>query len=175
MADESLAAATAAEANPKSKSKLVPIIVIGMLMAGEGIGVYFLANFLSPPPAGALGADDGDEGIGIAGEGTAELDLVECRATNSISGRRMDVFIRVAVIVKDDDLERATELRDSHKSRIEHSVNVTIRGADPKHFEEPELQTLRRRIKAELAEIFDDEQLVRQVLIPNVMAQGGGV
>lgn len=173
MADEQ--AAAPAEAKTKPKNKLVPIIVIGMLMAGEGIGVYFLANFLSPPPAGAMGADDGNGGEGISGEGTAELDLVECRATNSISGRRMDIFIRVAVLVNEDDLERATDLRDSHKSRIEHSVNVTIRGADPKHFEEPELQTLRRRIKAELAEIFDDEQLVKQVLIPNVMAQGGGV
>lgn len=173
MADDK--AAAAAGAKPKPKSKFVPLLVIGTLMLGEGVGVYFLANFLSPPPAGAMGADDGGEGVALSGEGTAELDLVECRATNSISGRRMDIFIRVAVIVKEEDLGRATALRDSHKSRIEHSVNVTFRGADPKHFDEPELQTLRRRVKAELAEIFDDEQLVKQVLIPNIMVQGGGV
>ena len=119
----------------------------------------------TPVPLGAEGADG--EGV-LTGDGLAELELVECHATNNMTGKRENYFIRVSIEVLEDDLERATELRDGRKARLEDSINVTIRSADPKILEEPRLQTLRRRIKAELADIFDDEMLVKNVLIPKI-------
>ena len=56
MADE--AAKTSSESQPKPRGKLSPLMVIGALMAVEGIGVFFLVKMFAGSPAVATAAED---------------------------------------------------------------------------------------------------------------------
>lgn len=72
MAKEKPAEGAAAPADaPKKSGKLKLILLVGGLMAVEGVGVFYVANMLSAPPASAEAAEDGDEHPPADGEHAA--------------------------------------------------------------------------------------------------------
>jgi hypothetical protein len=73
------------------------------------------------------------------------------------------------------DLERAKGLVRDRRARLEDGVNTVIRRADLNHLNEPELKTLKRHLKHLLGLIFDDDQLIKEVLIPQLHQSGSGV
>ncbi len=36
------------------RSRFMPIVIVAILMIGEGIGIFYLANLLSPDPAAVV-------------------------------------------------------------------------------------------------------------------------
>lgn len=73
MAKEKPAEGAAATADaPKKSGKLKLILLIGGLMAVEGVGVFYVANMLGAPPASAEASEDGDEHPPADGEHTAD-------------------------------------------------------------------------------------------------------
>ncbi len=160
------------------KSRLVPVIVVVMLMGVEGAVVFWLATMLAPEPVAIFGA--GMEGAGgslvAPGEDAfAEVEMADCRPSNKSSGRLITFKIRVLALVASADRERAEKLARSKRARLEDGVNTIIRSAEPKHLNEPELATIKRRLKHKFDEILDDEQLVKEVLIPEILPSGSGV
>ncbi len=164
-------------AAPAKKGRMTPLLIVGALMAAEGVGVFFVANALSPPPAATLAGMEGS-GDGSAADGAedyAEIELAECRPSNSKSGRFVTFHVRVSALVATEDLERAQKLVASKRARLEDTVNTVIRSAEPKELNEPELGTLKRRLKHGFGEVFGDDQLVKQVLIPQWLQSSRGV
>ena len=92
-----------------------------------------------------------------------------------MSGKFVTFQIRVLGLVAAEDFERAQELVESRKARLEDGVNIVIRSAEPKQLNEPDLSTLRRRLRQEFGRIFDDPDLIKQVLIPSMLQSGPGV
>ena len=175
MADEQ-APETTTEA-PKAKRRLLPIIVVAAIMLGEGAAIFILANAMKSEPAAALAG----EGAGSPGTGSGapnelvEVALAECRPSNKISGKFVTFQIRVLGLVAAEDFERAQKLVESRKARLEDGVNIVIRSAEPKQLNEPDLSTLRRRLRQEFGRVFDDPDLIKQVLIPSMLQSGPGV
>ena len=101
--------------------------------------------------------------------------LAGCRPSNKMSGKFVTFQIRVLGLVAAEDFERAQELVESRKARLEDGVNIVIRSAEPKQLNEPDLSTLRRRLKHEFGRVFDDPDLIKQVLIPSMLQSGPGV
>ncbi len=169
--------AKSAEA-PSGKSRMMPIVIVALLMGAEGVGVFFLAKALSPnlAPALAAEADGGDGETGVADQDqVAEVELVECRPSNMMAGKLVTFHIRVSALVVSADVDRAESLARSKRAQLEDGVNTVIRSAEPKHFNEPGLETIRRRLKHEFDRIFGDDQLVVKVLIPHLLQSGRGV
>ena len=172
MADEKIGAA-AGGTEPKSGRRL-SILVVAALMVGEGAGVYFLANALSPPPVSAdASAGEGDDSTAMAD--LAEIELAECRPSNRMAGRFITYHIRVLGLVQADRLTEIESLAQSRRARLEDAVNVVVRSADPKHLDEPELGTIRRRLEYEFDRIFGDEDVIREVVIPQLLQSRPGV
>ncbi len=179
MADDPATTSETAETASRSRSRLVPVLVVAALMGIEGAGVFLLTKTLSGPPADALGKTAGSPGSGEEpnpGDAEpAEVELAECRPTNPQSGRLIMLHIRVSALVAASDKEKVEAMVEAKKARIEDRVNTVIRSAAPKHLNEPGLETIRRRLHHELNEVLGDDQLIQQVLIPHLLLSGPGV
>ena len=162
---------------PNAKRRLIPMLVVGAMMLGEGVAIYILVKAVKSEPSSAVAPEGaGLSGVGQdAGQDLAEVALADCRPSNRISGRFITFQIRVLGLVAAEDLERAEELVLSKKARLEDGVNIVIRSAEPKQLHEPDLSTVRRRLKQEFGRIFDDPDLIKQVLIPSMLQSGPGV
>ncbi len=148
------------------KSKLVPVFAIALLMGIEGVGVFYLTDALSGEPEASL-AGAGAEKASPEDTEPVEIPLADCRPTNSQRGKLVTLHVRVTALVSASDLKRAKEMVEARQARIEDRVNRVIRSAEPKHLDEPGLETIRRRLKYEFDGIFGDEQLIKEVLIPH--------
>jgi len=175
---------TRENAEPKKdgskKGRLGTILVVGVLMLVEGVAIYLAVDFFTDDPAAAAaGAVAEAEAQGQAAQppkdDTAELEVAQCRSTNSKEGRVYHYSIRVSVLVPESELERLTALVEKRRSRIDERVNIVVRSAEPKQLREPGFESLKRRLRAELTEVFkDDNKLILDVFIPELIRTGGG-
>lgn len=192
-APQAESATPTADAKPKSKKK--SLIIIGLLMALEGVGVYFGTKMLGgsgPAPADAAvegeeghaapaegGHDDGHGGDGAKNAPFAsefgEVLMAECRPTNRVSGKLVTFRMRVSILVKASNLEKAKGLVESNKARIEDRINFVIRSADPVFLYEPTLGTIKRRLKSEFDRLLCDDHLIEEILIPEMLASAPGL
>lgn len=175
MANEEGGAAPEVDAG--KPRRLVPVLIVALLMGVEGVGVFFLAKAISPEPVAALAADiEGEDGAGMAGqEAMTEVELVDCRPSNMMGGKFITFDMRVSGLVATEDVERAERLIRAKRARLEDGVNTVIRSAEPKHLNEPKLTTIKRRLKIEFDEIFGDDELIKEVLIPKWLQSRRGV
>ncbi len=162
---------------PKEKRRWMPMVVVALMMLGEGVVIFILVKAVQTEPAAALAGENAglpDTGRDVRKK-LVEVVLAECRPSNRMSGKFVNFQIRVLGLVAAEDLERAEDLVESKKARLEDGVNIVIRSAEPKQLNEPDLSTVRRRLKHEFGRIFDDPELVKQVLIPSMLQSGPGV
>ncbi len=172
MADEAFEAdAPTTPGEEGKRGKLVPIIIIGVVMLLEGIGVYSLTKFLNPAPPEAVAGEgaEADEGTALLADQFKELEVASARPTNKLGTRVVTVGIRVSILVKSEDFERAQKLTEAMKDRLHDRVNIVVRGASQRDLNEPGLETLRRQLKTEFNQMFKDETLVVEVLIPELL------
>lgn len=163
------------QAAPRSlKSRLVPLGIIVGLMVAEGVGVFFLAKSISPDPIQVRGDEVGGDDR-IDGDGLAEIEMAECRPANRMAGKFVMFHIRVSALVRVEDYDRAHDLARAKRARLEDGVNAIIRSAEPQHFNEPRYETIKRKLKKEFDRIFGDEDLIKEVLIPQLLQSGPGV
>lgn len=181
----------AADAPPKKRGKLIPILMLVGIMGVEGVGVFFLTKMLSgSEPATAEGAEvaEGEGGEKPAAEGAdggdptkvvpatpIEVDLAECRPSNRGTGKLVTIKLRVSALITGVDAEKAKEIVTTNKARINDRVNIVIRSATPQELNEPGLETIKRRLKQEMARVLGDEKLIQEILIPEMMQSGSGL
>ena len=163
---------------PGAMDRLMPTLVVTLLICAEGIGVFFLAKTIGTDPAQAVAAGvekDGQGSISPHQDDLVEIELAECRPNNIMVGKLITFHHRVSALVSSGDLERAEGMVRSRRAQLEDGVNTVIRSAELKHLNEPELGTIRRRLKHEFDEILGDDQLIKRVLIPHMLQSVAGV
>lgn len=153
------------------RGRLMQIVIVAALMVGEGVAVFIVANAMSGNPAAApaLEPSTGTE-TGQAGEEVAssELELAECRTANLSSGKLLSFHVTISGLVDAKDQERVGARVEAMKSRILDRVNFVFRSAEPLHFTEPDLTTIKRRLKQEFDRLLGDETLIKEILIPDL-------
>lgn len=183
MADKEPAAAAPAASTSGSprKQKFVTMAVILGLFGLEGGGVFFLTRMTMSGPAtteaGVPGAADGGATAGAADAPTkaqqGEIEIADCRPSNRTSGRPISFRVRVSVLADMPDMDRVKAMSEEKKARIADRINFVFRSAEPEQLAEPGLETVKRRIKHELDQIFGDDKIIREVLIPELIQAGG--
>jgi len=178
MTSEQAPAAAEPQANPRSK---LPFIVVALLMAIEGVAIFAVTKFFISTPAVVHGegldarpAFD-DPRKAIDSQPTAEVEITECRPSNSVTGKLLTFKLRVSALVLRSDMERATELVGVNEARLTDRVNFVIRSAEPHHLSEPGLETIKRRFKHEIDGILGDPALIKEVLVPEMLQSGPGL
>ena len=186
-----------AEAKPTSRKK--PVIIVAVLMLVEGVAIFMGTKMLTgsaPATADAAGGAvdshgapaSGGQDAGHGGEHGSdaaknapfasefgEVLLSECRPTNRVSGRLITFRMRISVLVKAANLEMTKNLVDANKARIEDRINFVIRSADPEFLNEPTLETIKRRLKSEFERLLCHEDLIEEVLIPEMLPSAPGL
>jgi flagellar basal body-associated protein FliL len=158
-----------AEPGQSKRRKIVPIVIVAALLALEGGGIYigmklFRAN---PAPVEAAAAEMSDSDR--LRTDTVEVPLASTDTSNNLSGRLYIYHIEVSALVAAAKRDEFTKLVEDKKATIQDRINKVIRGAAPKHLNEPGLETIRRQIQFELNKIFGDDSLVLELLIPKLM------
>ena len=180
MADD--AAGAQAERKTKGLRRYTQWIVVALVMIGEGVGIFFIANAMQAAPeiAKASGRAGGEGRAGVVGaDGTSspmrEVDLAECNPSNNTSGKLISLRLRVSGLVSPTDFELVEALVEEKRARIHDRVNFVIRSAALRHLNEPGLETIKRRIKHELDGLFGEEGMVKEVFIPELLQSGPGL
>jgi flagellar basal body-associated protein FliL len=173
MANEkSDAAPAAAPATPSAKGKLKLPIIVGGMMLVEAVVVFMLVKMTATPPPEVHAAEGhaGEHGEPAeAKEIDPEIPLVECESINRTSGQTIVVHLSLSALAAAENAEKLKKLVEMRKSSIQDRVQFVVRGADPKHLNEPGLETIRRQLKAEIDKLFGDEKLVTELLIPQIL------
>ena len=174
MPDEGQVAEPAAA--PKSKKLITGLILLAIMVAEGGLIFAAMRMFGASPATTAAGEVDGDaaEASSLDDEGTpvgelAEVLLADTDAFNNRSGRLYMYHIQVTGLVKVANRDRLEQLAAERGATIRDRINTVIRGADPKHLNEPGLETLRRQIQFELNKIIGDDSLILELLIPQLL------
>lgn len=161
---------TATESPPAAprKKKLMTLGIVLGIMLLEGAAVFAVMK-ISASPVAAEAAEDGAEATEDVSAMPADVSLVECKAINRKSGQALVVRICVAAQVDPDKVEVVQELVQKRQDTIKDRVQTVLRSADPRHLNDPDLATLKRQIKFELDRVLGDDQLIRAVLIPQIL------
>ncbi|QOV91618.1 hypothetical protein [Humisphaera borealis] len=166
---------------------------MGVIMLIEAVIIIGGIKFLGAGPksadaaAGAVDAHDehggdahGDahgDGHGGGGGGApggskdkkiVELQLIEMRAPNKVSGRTLIFDVSIFVSLKGDREEAVKTTIAARKALITDRIRTIIAQSDPEKLgggSEPGLETLRRQIKHQLDEILE-KGTIDEVLVP---------
>ena len=161
--------------------KALPFAIVTLLMIGEGVGIFVLAKAMTPGPTSVFAGEGGEDRASdreaqLADEADpVEIELADCRPNNKMSGKLISFQIRISILVPASDQQRAEQLVDAKRARLLDRTNFVIRSAQLIHLNEPGLETIKRRLKHEYDRVFNDRELVREVLIPEWLQSNAGV
>jgi flagellar basal body-associated protein FliL len=102
-------------------------------------------------------------------DGMMEIEVADSRLHNVRSGRSMIVRIKVSVLVMSQKADQMKSMIEQRKARLHERVCSVVRNAEPKLLDEPGLETLKRQLKFELTQVVGDSELIREVLIPELL------
>ncbi|MCG3137980.1 MAG: hypothetical protein HJJLKODD_01836 [Phycisphaerae bacterium] len=157
------------------KRNMMTIIVVGVLMTVEGIGIVAAVKMFGGGPAETEAAAVGEHGEGGAEQldehgnplpVESEVAVIDLMAYNNKSGYMYVFQINVQALIATEHLKKVTDQIESKKQTIRDRYSKIIRAADPKYFEEPGLETVKRQFKYELEQILNDKTLVKEILLP---------
>jgi flagellar basal body-associated protein FliL len=162
-------------------------VMLGGVMILEAAVLFAGFKFLGggPGPVGAsviteaAGGEQGEvakdehgnpiPGAGHAAKGkTAEVQVIDFKAQNEKTGRKLLYDVSLFVVVKSESEPQVKETIAARKALITDRVRTIIAQNDPEKLgggSEPGLETLRRQVKHQLDEIVGDG-LIEEVLIP---------
>ncbi len=160
-------------------------VLLGGVMIIEAVVLFAGFKFLGGAPKAAAGAElaatsPAGEGKGDAkGEGkgdaktadskaTVEIQVVDFRAPNKLSGRTFLYDVSIFLVTKADLADKVKEIISSRDALIKDRIRTIIAQSDPDKLgggSEPGLETLRRQVKYQLDEIIGDG-MVDEVLVP---------
>jgi flagellar basal body-associated protein FliL len=163
----------------KGRSKM-PFIVVAALMAVEGLAIFAATKFfIGGSPVPARGTVDeplfDDKQRAVDAQPTAEVEITECRPNNTMTGKLLTFKLRVSALVSRPQQEQVAALIASNAARITDRINYVVRSAEPHHLNEPGLETIKRRFKHEIDGILGDAELIKEILIPEMLQSGPGL
>ncbi len=150
-------------------------VMLGIVMVVEAAVLFAGFKLLGGGPQTATGAElvlpeavDGDKAKVSNPSDWVEIQVVEFRAPNKVSGRLLLIDVSIYMAVKSQHQQLATETLKAREALITDRIRTIIAQSDPERLggeAEPGLETLRRQVKYQLDEILG-EGIVEEVLVP---------
>jgi flagellar basal body-associated protein FliL len=154
----------------KKKRNLKPLIIVGVLMLVEGVGVFALVKLISPAPVSVEAAEGEDaDPDPLQLDGQVEVVMCDISAFNRKEGKMRVYQMQVSALVPADDLEQVERFVEVRKMSINDRVQTVIRSADPRHLNDPALDVIKRQIKFELNNLLGGKELIQDVLISKLL------
>ncbi len=119
-------------------------------------------------PAGDAKEDGKDDAKSTSAKSTVEIQVVDFRAPNKMSGRTFLYDVSIFLVTKSEFADKVKDTISSRDALIKDRIRTIIAQSDPDKLgggSEPGLETLRRQVKYQLDEICGDG-MVDEVLVP---------
>lgn len=149
------------------------LIIVAIVAVVEGAGFYAVSRIFGGGPQTAIAAEgehltEGDDPA--PSQQTVEIELFQgFRVPNDKRGALHVYDFDVVLKVYAEDAEMVQSIVDTRRGEISDLVARIIRAADPPVLHEPELTTLRLKIRHVLGEIAGDPEKILEVLIPRFL------
>lgn len=150
-------------------------VMLGAVMLIEAVVLFAGFKFLGGGPQPVVGADlvepaspEGQQTSVTDPGDWVEMQVVEFRAPNKVSGRLLLIDVSIYMAVTSQHQQRAADMLKARGALITDRIRTIIAQSDPERLggeAEPGLETLRRQIKYQLDEILG-EGIVEEVLVP---------
>jgi flagellar basal body-associated protein FliL len=159
-------------------------VLIGIVMVLEAAVLFAGFKFLGGGPKQAAGAEATEHDAAGHGDGhgggdgkekpkegkkkAVEVQVLELRAPNKVSGRTLLFDVMIVVRAKGEHEDALKAKIADNKALITDRVRTIMAQSDPEKLgggSEPGLETLRRQVKYQLDEVFG-EGMVEEVLVP---------
>lgn len=153
------------------KKKPIKVMLGVVVILGLEAATIFGTAMLTNKPQIASG-DPFLEDQMAAEERIVEVPVLNQRFPNRKSGVIMLYETNIAVQVKKKNEEKVKQIIEENSARIKMAIGTIWRNAEPRHFNEPYLNTLTRQAREMLTKIIDEglpedeESRVAGVLIP---------
>lgn len=157
----------ATAARPKRKNVLMLGILLGVMIA-EGLVVFALMkNFAgaTPTAAQAQGASGLDPAEGQKAPPAAEIKVAEFRAQNKQGQQAYIVQFTVFVTAAEPEKAKVEEAVTRCAAKLKDRISGIVRAMDPERFSEPDLTTLRAKLKEELTQVLGADVPIGEVLV----------
>jgi flagellar basal body-associated protein FliL len=131
-------------------------------LSSGGPHLAVAAELVKEYPAGLEGSAAGNA------KHTVELNVLDFRATNKLSGRTFLFDVSIYVVLRREHQESVKNTIKEREALIQDRIRTIIAQSDPERLgggSEPGLETLRRQVKHQLDEIVG-EGMIEEVLIP---------
>lgn len=163
--------ASETEAAAKPKGKLKPLILVGALMLGEGVGIFALMKVFGEPPHEVVAEppDEHEMADPLKLGEQAEAKLCEIDAFNRKEGRLYVYHIQLTALVDAKDAETITKFVEVRAASIADRVQAVIRAADPEDLNDPSLETVKRQLLFELNNLLGGKEMIRGVLVSKLL------
>ncbi|MCA9286284.1 MAG: hypothetical protein KDA22_13750 [Phycisphaerales bacterium] len=138
---------------PAKRSPVKLIVVVVVMLVVEAAGIMALMHVMRPPaevvavPSAEAAHDEGNEIV--------EIEVLSDRLANDRSGVTYIYPAEIYVQVRARHAEEVTAQLERFKNEIRADVLAIWRTAEPKHFQEPRLDHLTRRIHDLLNDRFE--------------------
>ncbi len=151
------------------RGKLKPLIIVGALMLGEGVGIFAMMKFFAGPPESTLASEDDaemEDPLNLGGQ--TEVELCEVDAFNRKEGKLHVYSMKLSAMVAAEDAESVAAFVEARAASISDRVQLVIRSADPQHLNDPSLEMVKRQIKQELNNLIGKE-LIEELLVSKLL------
>lgn len=161
----------AAQPTRKGPSKKLLGIVLGIaVVQGAGFFVVFKLCGSHPAPAHAEESHAIDTEPVHATPALAEVSLLRSfKVPNAKTGRMFIYDLDLSIVVPADQKEKLAKLVEERSGEIADRVAAIVRAAGDSVLREDDLLALRTQLAEVLAEILEDPQVIRRVLIPRLV------
>jgi flagellar basal body-associated protein FliL len=145
-------------------------VLLGAAMFLEAIVLFAGFKFLGGSPKAAsaeIAAEKDGAGKTPEKKKTVEVQVLDFRAPNKVSGRTLLFDVSISVIVKGEDEEKVKGKIADSTGLIKDRVRTIIGQIDPEKLgggSEPGLETFKRQVKYQLDEIIGDG-MIEEVLV----------
>jgi flagellar basal body-associated protein FliL len=144
------------------------VLFAGFKFLGGGGPRTAAAAELAMQTTGEGKSDGKDDAKSTDDKSTVEIQVVDFRAPNKLSGRTFLYDVSIFLVTKAEYQDKIKETISSRDALIKDRIRTIIAQSDPDKLgggSEPGLETLRRQVKYQLDEIIGDG-MVDEVLVP---------
>lgn len=154
----------------KKRGKMMLAGLVLGVMVVEGLMIFALVKGYTAKPQEANASQGLDAHAGQKAPTPAEAQVVQFRAQNDRSQRMTVYDLTVSVVSTSDKIEELKLILEQRKDTIRDRFTRVVRSLDPTRFQEADLATLRSQFRTELNQIVGEDQAVKEVLIPSIIA-----
>ena len=155
---------TPAPETPKKKSPIKAVILVFAIVIVEAVVIIGFFKMTGPDPVQAVQNDDAVIEIDELDK-IVELRVIDARLPNNKAGVIYLYNTQVWVQCKQRYSEKVTDELDRHRNEITAEITAIWRTSDPKHFKEPKLESLTRKVGALLDARFGNDSELGQPFI----------